>query len=105
MKKLKLFFAETAQQVVSAIMHNIISAIYIFILLSFWSKTTSQPLNYSGWFFQNPLPTLNQLNSCWFINENTGFAVGTVRNILKTTNARINWYLNSVPCDVSGLNS
>jgi len=44
-----------------------------------------------GWFWQNPLPQGNTLNSVHFINQNNGIVVGNSGTILKTTNAGINW--------------
>ncbi len=47
----------------------------------------------SGWFWQNPLPQGSTLNSVKFIDSQTGFAVGNIGAILKTTNAGENWSL------------
>lgn len=47
--------------------------------------------NFTQWFWQNPLPQGNVLNSVEFINSNTGWAVGDKGTILKTTNGGINW--------------
>ena len=38
-----------------------------------------------GWFWQNPLPQGNGLHSTYFIDSNTGWAVGSSGTILKTT--------------------
>jgi photosystem II stability/assembly factor-like uncharacterized protein len=74
-------------------MKNLITI--IILILAFFTQALSQPLppNYKGWFFQNPLPTSNFLESVFFMNENTGFAVGG-KNIIKTTNGGIDWYLD-----------
>ncbi|MEZ4691307.1 MAG: YCF48-related protein [Ignavibacteria bacterium] len=45
----------------------------------------------STWFWQQPLPTGNFLYAVDFLNENTGYAVGTVGIIMKTTNGGGNW--------------
>ncbi|MDQ3020610.1 MAG: YCF48-related protein, partial [Bacteroidota bacterium] len=45
----------------------------------------------STWFWQQPLPTGNYLYSVDFVNTNTGYAVGTVGTIMKTTNGGGNW--------------
>ncbi|MDQ3022258.1 MAG: YCF48-related protein, partial [Bacteroidota bacterium] len=45
----------------------------------------------STWFWQQPLPTGNYLYSVDFVNTNTGYAVGTVGTIMKTTNGGTNW--------------
>ena len=39
----------------------------------------------SGWFWQNPLPQGNRLNSVCFTDANTGTAVGSAGTILRTT--------------------
>ena len=50
----------------------------------------------SQWQWQHPLPTGNTLNSIYFVNDNTGFAAGSMGNIIKTTDKGINWIsLNS----------
>jgi photosystem II stability/assembly factor-like uncharacterized protein len=45
----------------------------------------------SGWFWQNPLPTGNSLNSVKFIDVLTGIAVGESGTILLSTNSGITW--------------
>ena len=49
----------------------------------------SQP----GWFWQNPLPQGNSLGSVKFINTSTGWAVGSLGTILRTTNGGTTWTL------------
>ena len=44
-----------------------------------------------GWFWQNPLPQGNDLNSVCFIDANVGFTVGNSGTILKTTNGGQSW--------------
>ncbi len=44
-----------------------------------------------GWFWQNPLPQGNSLNSVYFINENFGWGVGDYATIINTTNGGYNW--------------
>jgi len=48
-----------------------------------------------GWFWQNPLPQGNILNSVDFIDQNTGWAIGQGGTILKTTNAGSTWITQS----------
>jgi len=43
------------------------------------------------WVWQNPLPQGNDLQSIFFINENTGWAAGDKGSILKTTDSGNNW--------------
>ncbi|MCB0729077.1 MAG: hypothetical protein KDD00_16540, partial [Ignavibacteriae bacterium] len=49
----------------------------------------------STWFWQQPLPTGNFLYAVDFLNENTGYAVGTVGTIMKTTNGGGNWVVQN----------
>ena len=48
---------------------------------------------YAQWFWQNPLPQGNTLNSVDFVNSEVGWAVGDDGTILKTTNGGIDWML------------
>ncbi|MCX7611947.1 MAG: YCF48-related protein, partial [Ignavibacterium sp.] len=50
---------------------------------------------YSQWFWQNPLPQSNPLYSVKFIDANTGWAVGELGTIIKTTDGGINWTVQS----------
>jgi photosystem II stability/assembly factor-like uncharacterized protein len=43
------------------------------------------------WEWQNPLPQGNDLNSVYFVDSNTGWAVGNFGTIIKTTDAGENW--------------
>ncbi len=45
----------------------------------------------AGWFWQNPLPQGNDINSMHFINHNTGFVTGFAGTVLRTTNGGVNW--------------
>ena len=45
-----------------------------------------------GWFWQNPLPTGNDLFSVHFIDSQIGWAVGWYGTIIKTTNGGENWF-------------
>jgi len=46
---------------------------------------------YGQWFWQNPLPQGNDLYSVHFINSNTGWMVGEVGTILRTTDGGSTW--------------
>ncbi|MCI0448506.1 MAG: YCF48-related protein [Chlorobi bacterium] len=59
-------------------------------------KTYSQPY---GWFAQTS-NTVNNLNSVYFANVNTGIAVGQLGTVLRTTNGGANWTSQS-----SGVNN
>jgi len=50
----------------------------------------------NGWISQTS-NTINTLNGTYFVNINTGFAVGENSTILKTTNAGVNWTALSSP--------
>ena len=65
---------------------------YLLILLF---VIISTPLYYSQWFWQNPLTQGNSLNGTYFISHNTGWAVGDIGTILKTTDAGAVWTVES----------
>ena len=50
-----------------------------------------------GWFWQNPTPQGNYLNDVKFISPNTGWAVGSLGTIIKTTNGGANWVEQIMP--------
>jgi photosystem II stability/assembly factor-like uncharacterized protein len=52
--------------------------------------------SYAQWTWQNPLPQGNSLNSVWFTDANTGFAVGMHGTILKTTDGGATWSVHPV---------
>ncbi|MDI6766514.1 MAG: FlgD immunoglobulin-like domain containing protein [Bacteroidota bacterium] len=61
---------------------------YIIILvICFNANLFSQ----SGWFWQNPLPQGNHLESIYFTDSNTGCGVGYAGTIFKTTDGGTNW--------------
>ena len=43
------------------------------------------------WFWQNPLPQGNNLLDVFFIDENTGWAVGVKGSIIHTTDGGESW--------------
>jgi len=45
----------------------------------------------AGWFWQNPLPQGNTLQSVCFIGNNTGYTVGYNGRIFKTTDGGTSW--------------
>ena len=53
------------------------------------------------WFWQNPLPQGNTLNSVKFISSNVGWAVGGSGTIMKTTNGGVTWVLQLVGHDAT----
>lgn len=61
--------------------------ILLFCILFQSAKIYSQ----SQWQWQFPLPTGNTLNSIHFINDNTGFAAGSMGTIIKSTDNGENW--------------
>ena len=66
-------------------MKNLSLLFIAFLLLQF--TTLAQ----QGWFWQNPIPQGNVLNSVKFTNSTTGWAVGGSGTILKTTNGGTIW--------------
>ena len=60
---------------------NILLFILIFSLIN----------TYPQWINQNPVPNGNDLNSVFFIDDNTGWLVGSEGFIKKTTNAGLDW--------------
>ena len=64
----------------------------LFIAFLFLQLTT---LAQEDWFWQNPLPQGNRLWSVDFVNELTGWTVGNVGTILKTTNGGTTWTLQT----------
>ncbi|HEY7751848.1 MAG TPA: hypothetical protein VH917_06100, partial [Ignavibacteriaceae bacterium] len=46
---------------------------------------------HAQWFWQNPLPQGNNLNTVYFINDDTGFVAGLNGAMLKTTNGGEDW--------------
>jgi photosystem II stability/assembly factor-like uncharacterized protein len=61
----------------------------LLLYILFISITTAN--SQSTWFWQQPVPTGNFLYAVDFLNENTGYAVGTVGTIMKTSNGGTNW--------------
>jgi len=48
-----------------------------------------------GWFWQNPKPQGNELNSVYFLDNIIGYAVGDAGTILKTMNSGNSWEFQS----------
>ena len=61
--------------------------IFCSFFLSFLLQQSA--LTQEGWFWQNPLPQGNDLNSICFIDANIGTAVGPGGTILRTTNGGV----------------
>jgi photosystem II stability/assembly factor-like uncharacterized protein len=53
-----------------------------------------------GWQWSNPVPTGNQLNSLFFCDMNTGYAVGSNGTIIKTLNGGESWTEQNSPTDI-----
>ncbi len=45
----------------------------------------------TGWFWQNPTPTGNDIYRIKFVNNNIGFAAGSYGTVIKTYNGGANW--------------
>ena len=68
--------------------------------IKYWTAAAillCQHLSYaqSNWFWQNPLPQGNNLNSVFFTDANKGTAVGLSGTILRTTNGGASWAIQS----------
>jgi photosystem II stability/assembly factor-like uncharacterized protein len=71
-------------------MKNTVIFFLIFITFILFSK-----LSYSQWTNQNPVPNGNDLLSTFFIDDNTGWIVGSEGFLKKTTNAGIDWIMQN----------
>lgn len=72
------------------------------ILLLFFLMIITSHLHSQGgqWFYQNALPTPNNLYDVDFVNDNVGYAVSEIETVIKTTNGGINWFnLHSIFID------
>ena len=63
----------------------------LFTIFLFTALINSDAFTQTGWFSQNDKPMAEWLNSVYFFDSNTGWAVGSDSVILKTTNGGINW--------------
>ena len=64
---------------------------YTFLFIILYSSTIYS----QGWFQQYPPPQIRPLNSVHFVNATTGWAVGYVGRILRTTDGGENWNIQS----------
>lgn len=78
--------------------------VFTSILLTAIIILLTNHLNSQGWEWQNPLPQGNDLNSSCFIDSSTGFAVGDLGTIIKTTDGGETWAIQSSGTDLD-LNS
>lgn len=63
-----------------------------FLILYFLLVITNYSFSQSGWYWQNPKPQGNDLKSISFLNSTTGFAVGNIGSVIKTTNKGESWF-------------
>ncbi|HMQ69788.1 MAG TPA: YCF48-related protein [Ignavibacteria bacterium] len=74
---------------------KLIFTVMILLNIIFLSeKVLSQKIHtgaISKWYWKQPLPTGNKLNSVYFINNNTGFASGEYGTIIKTIDGGNKW--------------
>lgn len=61
------------------------------LLLLIFLTINFNSINLAQWVWKNPIPQGNPINSIIFINESTGFCVGSGGLILKSTNAGDSW--------------
>jgi photosystem II stability/assembly factor-like uncharacterized protein len=66
---------------------------FCFLFIIFMALTTICFAN-SGWEWQNPLPTANDLYAVSYVDANTGWAVGSA-TILKTTDGGVSWFFQT----------
>jgi photosystem II stability/assembly factor-like uncharacterized protein len=71
-------------------MKNTVLFYFTFITYILFSK-----ISYSQWTNQNPVPNGDDLWSTFFIDDNTGWIVGSDGFIKKTTNAGIDWIMQN----------
>lgn len=62
--------------------------ISLLLLLAFW--------NYAQLTWRNPLPQGNDLKGLWMIDNNTGYAVGHVGTVIKTTDGGLSWEVKNL---------
>jgi len=88
---------------------KLIFAVIIFLNVTvlkedIFSKVTQTGLM-SKWYWTQPYPAGNKLNSIHFINENTGFASGEFGTIIKTIDGGNKWSISQTNtyCDVNSI--
>ena len=75
---------------------NINPITFIIIIILLLNSLPDVSFSQSTWFWQQPVPTGNQLLAVKYVNPNTGFTAGSIGTMLKTTNKGANWFaLNS----------
>jgi photosystem II stability/assembly factor-like uncharacterized protein len=52
---------------------------------------------FAQWEWKTPLPQGNPLTTCWFLDQNTGFAAGYSGTIMKTTDGGQSWNIKYYP--------
>ncbi|MBK6506415.1 MAG: hypothetical protein IPG02_12305 [Ignavibacteria bacterium] len=72
---------------------KIYSIVLLLIAMLYASTSHAQ----SNWFWQQPLPAGNSLKDVKFVNHQTGYAVGDVGTIVKSTNGGSNWFTLNNP--------
>ncbi|MBN1633104.1 MAG: T9SS type A sorting domain-containing protein [Ignavibacteria bacterium] len=70
-----------------------------FIIIIFAFAFLQNAYTGTGWYLQNSGINYN-LNSVYFVNALTGYAVGDTGKIIMTTNGGINWIQQSSPCNI-----
>ena len=74
---------------------SFVPLLVIFLASAFFQNAYSG----TGWYLQYSGINYN-LNSVYFVNTLTGYAVGDSGKIVKTTNGGINWILQTSPCNI-----
>ena len=78
-------------------MKTLLQTLFFFFLVTqiCFAQPVSPSVSQGGWFWQNPLPQGNALQSVNFISADVGWAVGRGGTVLKTTNGGNNWTIQS----------
>ena len=63
------------------------NVLLFFVLLCAFGELHAQ----DNWIWKNPLPEGNALNSVYFVNSDTGYAVGDYGTIIETVNGGVSW--------------
>jgi photosystem II stability/assembly factor-like uncharacterized protein len=76
-------------------MNHLLHTLFFLLLASriCFAQPVALSASQDGWFWQNPLPQGNTLNSVKFISASVGWAVGDYGTILRTTDGGITWTL------------
>src|SRR5262245_31202623 len=78
-----------------------ITSCVLLLLVVCFGNLHAQP---DSWFWQNPIPQGNKLNSIFAIDGNNVFGAGECGIVIKSTNSGLSWVLTHLP-DTGSFNS